>query len=113
MRENTLLKIALASAVVGLIALFLISKSIDIPEYNPSEIKDLGKDVKLTGMITKVRDADGLFFIEIKQENYVTVVFFTKEENEFKKGENVEIIGKVQEYNGKPEIIAKKIRVID
>ena len=43
----------------------------------------------------------------------VNVVLFTDEDNlKLNSGDNVEVIGKVQEYNGKDEIVAQKIRVI-
>ena len=43
----------------------------------------------------------------------MTVVLFTSENDlKLKNGDNIEVIGKVQEYNGKNEIIAQKIRKV-
>ena len=113
MRENTLLKVAILSSIVGLVILFFISRSIEIPEYNPSQVKDVGMDVKLIGKITKIDQREGLFFIEVSKENKVEVALFTKDKTDIKYGDNVEVLGKVQDYNGKAEILANKIRVIE
>ena len=113
MRENTLLKVALICSLVGLTALIFISQSIEVPDYKPPESnKNIGDDVKLTGVITKIQQNNGFVFIEIVQENKVSAVMFSNDNISLSKNNNVEIFGKVQEYNGKPEIIAQKIRVI-
>ena len=54
-----------------------------------------------------------MVFIELSQQVPVSVVVFT--DNDFtnlNKDDFVEIEGKVQEYNGKEEIIADKIKVV-
>ena len=113
MKETTLLKIALICSLAGLVALYFISIKIDIKEYKPNFLsnKNIGDDVKLTGTITKITQKDNAVFIEIKKEIPVNVVVFTNENMALKENNQVEIFGKVQEYNGKEEIIAEKIRV--
>ncbi len=113
MKETTLLKIALICSLVGLISLYFISAKIDVKEYNPSELnKNVGDDVNLKGVITKISDKGNVVFIDVNQQNSVSVVLFTEDGKlNLKNGDNVEVTGKVQEYNGKEEIIAQKIRV--
>ena len=114
MKETTLLKIALACSLVGLVLLYFISIKIEVKNYNPNILnKNIGDDVRLEGAVAKVTDRGNVIFIEVNQQSPVTVVLFTEENNlKLNNGDNVEIIGKVQEYNGKNEIIAQKIRII-
>ena len=114
MKETTLLKIALICSLVGLVILYFISAKIEIKDYKPSKMNEnVGDDVKLNGVITKISDKGNGAFIEVKQEYPVSVVLFTENNNfNLKNGDKVEIIGKVHEYNNKNEIIAQKIRVV-
>ena len=114
MKENTLLKIALICSLIGLIALYFISTKIEIKDYKPNILnKNIGEDVKLLGTVTKISDKGNVVFIEVNQQNPITVVLFSDNNNlKLKNDDFVEVIGEVQEYNGKNEIIAQKIRVI-
>ena len=112
MKETTLLKIAIICSLVGLIVLYFISAKIEIGDYKPNLLnKNVGEDVKLTGTITKISQRDNVAFVEVNQENPITVVLFA-DSNDLEEGNVVEIIGEVQEYNGKEEIIANRIRII-
>src|SRR3989338_8491728 len=115
MKETLLLKIALICSLVGLVALFFISQKIELKDYKPNFLnnKNVGDSVNLSGKISKVTAGNNVVFIELIQQVPVSVVVFT--DNDFtnlNKDDFVEIEGKVQEYNGKEEIIADKIRII-
>ena len=113
MKENTLLKIAIICSLVGLIALYFISENIEVNDYKPQQLnKNVGDAVKLTGKIVKISEKSNVAFIEISRQNSVSVVLFTDKGVNLKQGDSVEILGKVQEYNGKNEIIADSIRVM-
>ena len=114
MKENTLLKIALVCSLIGLIALYFISTKIEVKDYKPNLVNEnIGDDVRLIGSVTKISDKGSVVFVEVSQQSPVTVVLFTNDDNlKLSNGDNVEVIGEVQEYNGKNEIIAQKIRVI-
>ena len=113
MKESTLLKVALACSLIGLFALYLISAKIEVRDYRPSLLNgNAGEDVRLHGTITKVTDKGGVVFIEVNQQNPVAVVLFTNSDVKLSAGDSVEIVGEVQEYNGKEEIIAQEIKVI-
>ena len=114
MKENTLLKIALICSLMGLIILYFISAKIEIKDYKPNLVNEnIGDDVRLEGIVTKISDKGSVVFVEVSQQSPVTVVLFTDEDNvNLKNGDEVEVIGEVQEYNGKNEIIAQKVRVI-
>ncbi|MBI2558154.1 hypothetical protein HYW20_02420 [Candidatus Woesearchaeota archaeon] len=114
MKETTLLKIALICSLVGLVLLYFISTKIEVKDYKPNILnKNVGDDVKLTGKVSKITDRGDVVFIEVDQQSPINVVLFTDNDNlKLSNGDNVEVIGKVQEYNGKNEIIAEKIRLV-
>ena len=113
MKETLLLKIALICSLAGLVGLYFISAKIEIKDYKPSEIsKNAGDDVRLIGKVSKITSRGNITFIDVNQETLVNVVVFDENNIELKKEDTVEVIGKVQYYNGKEEIIAQKIRVI-
>lgn len=114
MKETTLLKIALICSLVGLIALHFISTKIEAKDYKPNFLnKDVGEEVKLAGKVSKITDRGNVVFIEVNQQSPVNVVLFTDDDNlRLHKGDNVEVIGRVQEYNGKNEIIAEKVMLV-
>ena len=114
MKETTLLKIALLCSLAGLVLLYFISIKIEVKNYKPNILnKNVGDDVKFEGTVTKITDRGNVVFINVNQQSPVIVVLFTDENNlKLNNGDNVELIGKVQEYNGKNEIIAQKIRVV-
>ncbi len=116
MKEKTLLKIALICSLLGLLILYLISNNIEIKEKNIEKITIDNKDefVKLNGIVNNVIDTEKVTLIKILQPQEITVVLF-KNENKtmpIQQGNEVEIIGKVDEYEGKMEIIADRVRVV-
>lgn len=116
MKEKTLLKLALIVSLLGLLILFLISDNIKIKEKNIEKITIENKDefVKLRGIVSKVIDTEKVTIMEITQPQQITVVLF-KDENKtmsIQQGNQVEIFGKVDEYEGKLEIIADRLRVV-
>ena len=114
MKETTLLKIALICSLVGLVALYFISGRIELKDYKSDFLnnKNVGDSVKLSGKITKITNGNNVVFIELSQQVPVSVVVFTEKDINLNENDFVEITGKVQEYNGKEEIIADKIKII-
>ncbi len=116
MKEQTLLKIALICSLLGLLILYLISGNIEIKEKNIEKITLDNKDefVKLRGIVSRVTDMEKVTIMEITQPQQITVVLF-KNENKtmpIQQGNEVEIFGKVDEYEGKMEIIADRLRIV-
>jgi len=116
MKEKTLLKIALITSLLGLLILYLISDNITIDEKNIEKITIENKDefVKLRGVVSRVTDTERVTIMEITQPQQITVVLF-KNENKtmpIQQGNEIEIFGKVDEYEGKLEIIADRLRIV-
>jgi len=114
MKETTLLKIALVCSLVGLAALYFISAEADFRDYSPGVLnKNVGDDVKLIGRISKISQREGIAFLEIEHQSPITVVLFADDKNlSLKANDSVEVLGEVQEYKGRNEIIAQRVRVI-
>lgn len=116
MREKTLLKIALIISLLGLLGLYIISGNIEIKEKNIEKITLENKDefVKLRGIVNKVIDTEKVAIMEIMQPQEITVVLFKNEDKtiQIKDGNEVEIIGRVGEYEGKLQIVADRLRVV-
>jgi len=116
MKEKTLLKTALIVSLLGLSIIFFISDNIEIKEKNIEKItiENIDDFVKLSGIVSKVIDTEKVTIMEITQPQQITVVLF-KDENKtmpIREGNEVEVIGKVDEYEGKLEIIADRLRII-
>ena len=116
MKEKTLLKIALIVSLTGLLILYIISDNIQIKEKTLEKITLENKDemVKVRGIVSRLTDTEKVTIMEIMQPTEVTVVLFKgkNESTPIKEGNEVEIIGKVDEYEGKMEIIAQRARIV-
>ena len=116
MQEKTLLKIALIVSLTGLLIIYLISGNIVIKETNIEKITIANKDefVKVRGIVSRITDTERVTIMDITQPTEITVVLF-KGENKttpIREGNEVEIIGKVDEYEDRLEIIAHRARII-
>ncbi|MBW2980996.1 hypothetical protein KY360_06280 [Candidatus Woesearchaeota archaeon] len=115
MKEKSLLKVALVCSLVGVTVLFFISEFIEVEERDIDEITidDLDKNVKIIGTVSKVVDTDKVVIMDITQPQKLKVMLFKDEEINLKKGNYIEVLGKVQEYEGELEIIGDRIRLIN
>ncbi|MFC1704702.1 OB-fold nucleic acid binding domain-containing protein [Nanoarchaeota archaeon] len=115
MKEKTLLRVALVVSLIGIVILFFISEFKDIDETRIDDItiNDLDKDVKVIGTISQMRDTDKVMIMEVMQAQKVKVVVFKDDNFSLKKGDYIEVLGKVEEYEGELEIIGDRIRLID
>ena len=116
MKEKNLLKVALICSLVGIVALYFISENIEIKQKNIEKITldDINKNVKVKGVVKDLFENEKVMIITIEQPQDMTIVLF-KSKNEsvgINKGSNIEVIGKVDEYEGELEIIGNKVRVI-
>ena len=116
MKEKTLLKIALICSLVGIAALFLISENIEVTQKGIEKITfdDIEKNVKVKGIVKDLFENEKVMILDVEQPSEITIVLF-KRKNEsigIGKGNLIEVIGKVDKYEGKLEIIGNRVRVI-
>ncbi|MFA5142382.1 MAG: hypothetical protein WC471_05425 [Candidatus Woesearchaeota archaeon] len=110
MQEKTLLKLAVVSSIIGLIILFVMSSFTQLDNTDISKLTslDVDKTLKVTGIITKISQTEQTTMLEIAQHNRMPVLIFDTNLT-LNKGDEVEIIGKAQDYNGELELIADRI----
>ena len=115
MKEKTLLQIALIAGIAGIVVLFFVSTTIEINEKTIDKIntQNVGEDVKLIGTIKNVYQSENAYFIEISQPSSLTIILFKDKNISLQVGDTVEIIGKIDEYEGKLEVIGQRVRVIE
>jgi len=111
LKEKTLFKLAMICLVIGLPALYFLSLSIEIKEADISKISlgDVDKQVKLVGKVASVRNFEKASIIEITQPSKIKVIMFV-ENVTLEDEQEIEVFGKIGEYEGKPEIIADVVR---
>lgn len=112
MKESSLLKIAFFVSVIGIVLLYLFADSIILEETRLNETDKLQQDktVRIIGIVKKISTNDNNTFITIEQSNNIDV--FVNKPINLTQNSTVEVIGKVDEYNGKKEIVAEKIMVV-
>jgi len=115
MKEKTLLKIALICSITGLFILYILSENISIEEKTIDKIdkSNFGEYVKVKGTVDKVINTENVVIIDVVQPQKISVVLFKEDTNiSINEGSEVEVIGKVEDYNGEMEIIGSRVRVI-
>ena len=116
MKETTLLKISILVSVLGVFSLMVISELSHIELSKISDItkKDLETKVKIQGKLLSIQETPGLYILTITDfTSTITIIVFKEDPLELKKNSNIEIEGKVTEYQGKLEIIADTIKYIN
>lgn len=114
MKEKTLLMLALLGAISGIIVLYSATENISVEERVIEKITDgdIGKDLRVVGEVVKVTDRDKVAFLKIEQNKPVAIdiVLFKNMDIDISEGEYVEIMGKVDDYDGKIQIVANEVK---
>jgi len=111
MEEKTLLKVSLIVGLVGVVALYFLSSGVDIEAVTGIDSFEEEEEVKLTGVVGRVTEREGVVFLEILNEKVerTAVVLFKDGGLSVSEGDYVEILGTVEEYNGEKEVIGNKV----
>ena len=116
MKETTLLKLSVIVSIIGIFSLLIIAETTSLEITKISEInkKDLETKVKIQGKILSIRETPGLYLLTVTDFTSTTALIIFKEDPlDLKKNLEVEIEGKIAEYEGKREIIADTIKYIN
>lgn len=112
-----IIKISITVAIIGIVALFFLVK---FNQQNTVKISDLkqGQIERITGIINSVYvSKDGHTFLKITDSSgEISVVAFKgsniDEVYDLEVGDQISVLGRVEEYKKKLEIIAKEIRKV-
>lgn len=109
MHDETLKKIALTGVIIGLLGLFAIATTTSEEDLAISRIKleDVGSKVSFSGKVVDVRATNGITILTIQRNEEISV--FVNKELKLTRGDTVRIKGKVEEYQGRKEIIASEV----
>ncbi len=95
-KEKQITIIAVAAIILGLITLyFTLPQKFEAPE------------VKITGEVNSIDEKEKFTIISIKTKTPINAITFQK--TSLNKGDKIELIGRLQQYRGKIEIVADKI----
>jgi DNA/RNA endonuclease YhcR with UshA esterase domain len=110
MQEKNLLKLALIFSLIGILLLFFISSKLEVDDKIISQLdeNDIDSNVRLDGVVTDFKNKGSVILIDVAQLEKIQVVVFNSNFT-LNKGDSVEIIGKIGEYEGNNQIIADKI----
>ncbi|MBI2084742.1 MAG: OB-fold nucleic acid binding domain-containing protein [Candidatus Aenigmarchaeota archaeon] len=117
MENKVLLYLALASSLVGLLIIYIASQNVQ-PVVTPTgkiTFDDVGKNVQVCGKISSLstsKTGHTFLILEDHTGEIDAIVFNTSKINVdgLKKGDNTCLLGKIDNYEGKLEIIPKEIR---
>jgi DNA/RNA endonuclease YhcR with UshA esterase domain len=107
MDDQYLMLSALIVSLIGLIALYLLSQSIRMPETDIAAINAEDGKVAITG--TVLRSESGRFTRIILSQEAAAIIF---ENITLVQGQRIRIFGTLSSYGGKQEIIAEKITLV-
>jgi hypothetical protein len=117
MDERLLLKISLATGIVGLAVLYIAAMNAGIPDFDGTEIeKFMGKDVRLSGKAVEIADFEKYTMITMSERKYGNTAYAIafKRGNgtmDIAAGDELEVVGQVNEFRGRPEVIADRISI--
>ncbi len=112
MDEKLLVNVSIFFSVVGIIALYFISRSITVNETTIEKINEPGSlnNVVVKGTVADIKKTGSSTIIAISQDNTINAIVFNKNLS-IEKGREIEVKGAVQEFKGKKSIIAEEIKL--
>ena len=112
MEEKTLLHLALAAGVLGLVVLFMLSRHMTVDGIMISRLDEMvDESVLVTGVVVDVTQADSTTFIMLEQNEMTSVVVFGGTPM-LAVGDLIQVRGKVVRNEEDTEIIGEEIRVV-
>jgi len=113
--ENKI-KILLTAAILGLVVLYFVNSILTAQITKIADLK-IGQVERISGMVTSVYTTKlGHTFLKVADNTGdIDVVVFNSSKidfaSELEVGQEISILGRVEEYKGKLELIAKEIYI--
>jgi DNA/RNA endonuclease YhcR with UshA esterase domain len=109
MEEKVLLKLALIGSLLGILLLLSLSMVLEVREKSITQSKtNINKEVKVIGVVSNVNQKGSTLLFDIAQLEELNVVAFQTNLT-LNKGDYLEVTGRIDEYNQKPQLVADKI----
>jgi hypothetical protein len=112
MEDKHILILSIITAIIGIIALFIIMQNTEIKNKHIALLNndDLDKKIKLNGKIISVNNNEKITIVKLETIQEIDIIIF--ENLSIKKNNKIEVIGTISEYNKKYQINAESIRYI-
>jgi DNA/RNA endonuclease YhcR with UshA esterase domain len=108
MNDMTLLRAALLTGIIGIIALFVLSsRPLEETAVEMISCRDTGDTVKISGRIEGARQLGGVTIMDVSSSRSIPVVVFDNYSPVV--GAQVTLTGKVEVYKGQLEVLASTI----
>jgi exonuclease VII large subunit len=118
-RDESLLKISVFGSVICLVALFILTQSVEETYIDKINVRLVGKNVCVSGEVKSVfKSSKNNYFIKISDKTgEITVVIFNRMISKFRvdeieKGKTLKVCGKINLYKGYLQIIPYKIMIL-
>ena len=111
MDESVLLRIALAVSITGLLALFTISRLIELPLTDIGDIQT-EEQVVVKGIIGEISEHEKVSYIELIHPSKVQAIVFSPPGLNLNKGDYVSIEAEVREFKNEKQLVADKIKLL-
>lgn len=108
MKESSMLKIALAVAILGIVSLFVIAKNIEITDTTIEKInrEEISGTVTVTGRITQIQAGEKFTSMVIAQESELEAIAYSM--IDLNPGDIVRVTGKYEDN----QLVIDKIELI-
>lgn len=118
--DKSLIHIAFALAIIGIIGLFIVTQFIGPAEMKIGKItaSEAGQIAKIRGVVDSYYTKDGNVFLDVNDSSTIAVIMFQSVAKNnpavysIQKGDNVTIEGKIQLYKNELEIVANSVKRI-
>ncbi len=118
MSDKEIFKISAILFFMSFIALIVLASITKIKYVPIRKINDdmIGRTLETSGTVKYIFSKDGNYFITLENFTTIKVVFFSSQAKrndmrEIRKGMNVTVVGKVNEYKGEIEILGQGINI--
>lgn len=114
MQEKNMKIAAISVSLLGILLLLFISEKIEPKKINISDINqnNLNQYVKINANITKLKYTPKILITTIQDNtSNITMIAYTNK-TYIKKGQQIQVIGKIKKYKQELEIIAEQIKII-
>ena len=116
MNERLMLLTAFICSIAGIFVIYISSGGIEgtMQPADSISLEDEGRNIKVQGKIVDYYEGDNIVIMEIEKPSVVKVVLFKNKARNLSiaEGTQLEIMGKVEEYEGSLEVIGNRVRVI-
>ena len=112
--RNQTLTVSVIWSLSGLLILLLISLFFPTPQIKISDMDaNIGKTVIISADVSSISYSEKTTFLTLSDgTGKIPAVFFSQVENGVTKGDKVAVKGKIQLYQGDPELIISELRCL-